>query len=93
MIFTKRNPVYSGIDVRETGPITCGCEGKKFSKVSALCQHLESGACCVPFWGPDVVERLIDMMRKGVWQYTRRGNVKCLSLEDVVDEWGDYAYC
>ena len=47
MVFTKRNPAYYDIDCDATGPITCGCQEKEFSKVSALCQHLESETCMI----------------------------------------------
>jgi hypothetical protein len=91
-IFTRKNPTYYGIDARQTGPITCGCEGKSFSKVSALCQHLESEACEIDTYGADVVDELVEMMRDGVWAYTRKGNVKSLNFADVVLAWGDRVY-
>jgi len=88
MVFTKYHPTDYGINCNRTGPIICGCKGKDFSKVSALCQHLESDACDISHRGSDVVDELIDMMRDGIWQYSRRGNVKDISFENVIVKWG-----
>jgi hypothetical protein len=92
MIFTKFNPTYYGIDSNSKGPITCGCQGKSFTKVSALCQHLESEACDISYWGSDVVADLVDMMRRGEWQQSRRGGHLILNFDDVVEDWGNYIY-
>ena len=90
--FITFNPTDYGIDFGSKGRITCGCKGKSFPKLSALCQHLESETCDISYWGSDVVEDLISTMRKGQWQQSRRGGPLNLNLDDVIRDWGNYVY-
>lgn len=94
MIFTRHNPVDYGILACETGPITCGCPGKSFPQVSALCQHLESGACDIPMRGGYVVEMLINMLETGewIWQYDRGEKILAYDLHNAVKRWGNRLY-
>jgi hypothetical protein len=93
MIFTKRNPDYYGVNADKDGPITCGCQGKTFSKVSALCQHLESETCTLRYSGPGIVRAFVSMLRDAEWvRNMPKKSYSTLDFSDVIKRWGNRVY-
>jgi hypothetical protein len=93
MIFSTRNPTNYGISAAQTGPITCGCPGKAFSKVSALCQHLESESCALRSSGAGIVRAFVGMLRDAKWRWSQQTkSYSTLDFRDIVDRWGDRVY-